>query len=76
MLEEALNHQLAHPIARSYKRSSLDNELGLADFDWRFNPKLAAPSRAASSWSPSAPMHEQVGGKPRIGKSRVTTAAA
>jgi DNA replication protein DnaC len=40
MLQDELDRRRSRLMERRYKRSGLDERLTLADFDWRFNPKL------------------------------------
>ena len=40
MLQDELDRRRTRLMERRYKRSGLDERVTLADFDWRFNPKL------------------------------------
>jgi len=40
MLQDELDRRRTRLMERRYKRSGLDEKVTLADFDWRFNPKL------------------------------------
>lgn len=40
MLQDELDRRRTRLMERRYKRWGLDEKVGLADFDWRFNPKL------------------------------------
>ncbi len=40
MLQDELDRRRSRLMARRFKRSGLSERLSLADFDWRFNPKL------------------------------------
>lgn len=40
MLQDELDRRRSRLLERRYKRSGLDEKVTLADFDWRFNPKL------------------------------------
>ena len=40
MLQDELDRRRTRLMERRYKRSGLDEKVSLADFDWRFNPKL------------------------------------
>lgn len=40
MLQDGLDRRRSRLTQRRYKRSGLDEKFTLADFDWRFNPKL------------------------------------
>ncbi len=40
MLQDELDRRRSRLLERRYKRSGLDEQVTLADFDWRFNPKL------------------------------------
>ena len=40
MLQDELDRRRSRLMDRRYKRSGLDEKVTLADFDWRFNPKL------------------------------------
>ncbi len=44
MLQDELDRRRSRLTERRYKRSGLDEKVGLADFDWRFNPKLPRPA--------------------------------
>lgn len=59
MLQDELDRRRTRLMERRYKRWGLDEKVGLADFDWRFNPKLPRAAffelRTLSS-PPRAPM--------------------
>ena len=40
LLQDELDRRHSRLMARRYKLSGLDEKLSLANFDWRFNPKL------------------------------------
>ena len=40
MLQDELDRRRKRLMERRYKRSGRDEKVGLADFDWRVNPKL------------------------------------
>lgn len=40
MLQDELDRRHSRLLDRRYKRSGLGEKVTLADFDWRFNPKL------------------------------------
>jgi len=40
MLQDELDRRRSRLTERRFKRSGLDEKVSLADFDWRFNPKL------------------------------------
>jgi DNA replication protein DnaC len=40
MLQDELDRRRSRLTERRFKHSRLDERLSLADFDWRFNPKL------------------------------------
>ena len=40
MLQDELDRRRSRLTQRRYKRSGVDEKVSLADFDWRFNPKL------------------------------------
>ena len=40
LLQDELDLKRSRSTERRYKQSGLDERLTLADFDWRFNPKV------------------------------------
>lgn len=40
MLQDELDWRRSRLTERGFKQSGLDERLSLADFDWRFNPKI------------------------------------
>ena len=40
ILQDELDRRRSHLMERRYKQSGLDERISLADFDWRFNPKV------------------------------------
>jgi hypothetical protein len=59
MLQDELDRWRSCLTARRFKRSGLDERPSLADFDWRFNPKLprsACFELHTLKSSPKAPM--------------------
>jgi len=78
MLQDELDRRRSRLMDRRYKRSGLDEKLTLADFDWRFNPKLP---RAASFELHTLKFIAQgtnalIVGKPGTGKSHLAKAVA
>jgi DNA replication protein DnaC len=63
---------------RRYKRSGLDEKLTLADFDWRFNPKLprAACFELHTLKFVAQGINALIVGKPGTGKSHLAKAVA
>ena len=45
MLQDELDRRRSRLTERRFKRSGLDEKVSLADFDWRFNPKLPRADR-------------------------------
>ena len=69
MLQDELDRRRSRLTERRFKRSGLTERLSLADFDWRFNPKL--PRSACFE------LHTlKFIGKPGTGKSHVAKAVA
>lgn len=78
MLQDELDRRRSRLMDRRYKRSGLDEKLTLADFDWRFNPKLP---RAACFDLHTLKFIAQgtnalIVGKPGTGKSHLAKAVA
>ena len=46
MLQEELDRRRSRLTERRFKQSGFDERLSLADFDWRFNPKIACATLA------------------------------
>jgi DNA replication protein DnaC len=78
MLQDELDRRRTRLMERRYKRSGLDEKVSLADFDWRFNPKL--PRAACFELHTLKFMAEGVNalivGKPGTGKSHLAKAVA
>ena len=78
MLQDELDRRRSRLTARRFKRSGLDERLSLADFDWRFNPKL--PRGACFELHTLKCITEGANaliiGKPGTGKSHVAKAVA
>lgn len=78
MLQDELDRRRSRLLDRRYKRSGLDEKLTLADFDWRFNPKL--PRSACFELHTLKFIGEGanalVVGKPGTGKSHLAKAVA
>lgn len=78
MLQDELDRRRSRLLERRYKRSGLDEKLTLADFDWRFNPKL--PRSACFELHTLKFIGEGanalVVGKPGTGKSHLAKAVA
>jgi DNA replication protein DnaC len=78
MLQDELDRRRSRLIQRRYKRSGLDEKLTLADFDWRFNPKLprAACFELHTLKFVAQGANALVVGKPGTGKSHLAKAVA
>ncbi len=78
MLQDELDRRRSRLLERRYKRSGLDEKVTLADFDWRFNPKL--PRSACFELHTLKFITEGgnalIVGKPGTGKSHVAKALA
>ena len=78
MLQDELNRRRTRLMERRYKRSGLDEKVTLADFDWRFNPKL--PRSACFELHTLKFIAEGANalivGKPGTGKSHLAKAVA
>ncbi len=78
MLQDELDRRRSRLVERRFKRSGLDERVTLADFDWRFNPKL--PRSACFELHTLKFMGEGANaliiGKPGTGKSHLAKAVA
>ncbi len=78
MLQDELDRRRSRLIERRFKKSALDERLGLNDMDWRFNPKL--PRQACFEMHTLKFITEGANaliiGKPGTGKSHVAKAVA
>lgn len=78
MLQDELDRRRSRLMERRFKQSRLDERLTLADFDWRFNPKL--PRQACFELHTLKFIAEGgnalIIGKPGTGKSHVAKAVA
>ena len=78
MLQDELDRRRSRLTERRFKQSRLDERLTLADFDWRFNPKL--PRQACFELHTLKFIGEGgnalIIGKPGTGKSHVAKAVA
>jgi DNA replication protein DnaC len=78
MLQDELDRRRSRLMERRFKRSELDEKLSLADFDWRFNPKL--PRSACFELHTLKFIAEGANalivGKPGTGKSHLAKAVA
>jgi len=78
MLQDELDRRRSRLTERRFKHSQLDERLSLADFDWRFNPKL--PRSACFELHTLKFIAEGANaliiGKPGTGKSHVAKAVA
>ena len=78
MLQDELDRRRSRLMERRYKRSGLDEKVTLADFDWRFNPKL--PRSACFELHTLKFIAEGANalivGKPGTGKSHLAKAVA
>lgn len=78
MLQDELDRRRSRLMQRRYKRSGLDEKVTLADFDWRFNPKLprAACFELHTLKFVAEGANALVVGKPGTGKSHLAKALA
>ena len=78
MLQDELDRRRTRLMERRYKRSGLDEKVGLADFDWRFNPKLprAACFELHTLKFIAEGANALIVGKPGTGKSHIAKALA
>ena len=78
MLQDELDRRRTRLMERRYKRSGLDEKVGLADFDWRFNPKLprAACFELHTLKFIAEGANALIVGKPGTGKSHIAKAVA
>jgi DNA replication protein DnaC len=78
MLQDELDRRRSRLTERRFKHSKLDERLSLADFDWRFNPKL--PRQACFELHTLKFITEGANaliiGKPGTGKSHIAKAVA
>ena len=78
MLQDELDRRRSRLTERRFKQSGLDERLSLADFDWRFNPKV--PRQACFELHSLKFITEGANaliiGKPGTGKSHVAKAVA
>lgn len=78
MLQDELDRRRSRLTERRYKRSGLDEKVSLADFDWRFNPKLprAACFELHTLKFIAEGSNALIVGKPGTGKSHIAKAIA
>jgi DNA replication protein DnaC len=78
LLQDELDRRRSRLMARRFKLSGLDEKPALADFDWRFNPKLprAACFELHTLKFLSESANALIVGKPGTGKSHVAKAVA
>ena len=78
MVQDELDRRRSRLMERRFKRSGLAERLTLADFDWRFNPKLprAASFELHTLKFVAEGANALVIGKPGTGKSHVAKAVA
>ena len=78
MLQDELDRRRTRLMERRYKRSGLDEKVTLADFDWRFNPKLprAACFELHTLKFIADGANALIVGKPGTGKSHLAKAVA
>ena len=78
LLQDELDRRHSRLTERRYKRSGLDERPTLADFDWRFNPKLprAACFELHTLKFVAEGANALIIGKPGTGKSHVAKAVA
>jgi len=78
LLHDELDRRRSRLTERRFKQSGLDERLSLADFDWRFNPKI--PRQACFELHTLKFITEGANaliiGKPGTGKSHVAKAVA
>lgn len=78
MLQDELDRRRSRLTERRFKQSGLDERLSLADFDWRFNPKV--PRQACFELHTLKFITEGANaliiGKPGTGKSHIAKAVA
>ena len=78
LLQDELDRRQSNLMARRFKQCGLDERATLADFDWRFNPKLprAACFELHTLKFVSEGANALIVGKPGTGKSHVAKAVA
>ena len=78
LLQDELDRRHSRLMARRFKLSGLDEKPSLADFDWRFNPKLprAACFELHTLKFLSEGANALIVGKPGTGKSHIAKAVA
>ena len=78
MLQDELDRRRTRLLERRFKRSGLDEKVTLADFDWRFNPKLprAACFELHTLKFIAEGANALIVGKPGTGKSHLAKAVA
>ena len=78
MLQDELDRRRSRLMERRYKRSGLDEKVLLADFDWRFNPKLprSACFELHTLKFVAEGANALIVGKPGTGKSHLAKAVA
>ena len=78
MLQDELDRRHTRLMERRYKRSGLDEKVDLADFDWRFNPKLprATCFELHTLKFIAEGANALIVGKPGTGKSHIAKALA
>lgn len=78
LLQDEIDSRRSRQLERRFKQSGLDERASLADFDWRFNPKL--PRQACFELQTlkfvSEGANALIIGKPGTGKSHVAKAVA
>ena len=78
ILQDELDRRRSHLMERRYKQSGLDERMLLADFDWRFNPKVprAACFELHTLKFVAAGQNALIIGRPGTGKSHIAKAIA
>lgn len=78
LLQDEIDRRHSRLMARRFKLSGLDEKPSLADFDWRFNPKLprAACFELHTLKFLSEGANALIVGKPGTGKSHIAKAVA
>ena len=78
ILQDELDRRRSHLMERCYKQSGLDERMSLADFDWRFNPKVprAACFELHTLKFVAEGQNALIIGRPGTGKSHIAKAVA
>jgi DNA replication protein DnaC len=78
ILQDELDRRRSRLMERRYQKSGLDERMSLADFDWRFNPKLprAACFELHTLKFVAEGQNALIIGRPGTGKSHIAKAVA